>query len=400
MMLADRRKPIRPGVTLVELLIVVSIMTLLAAIALPSMQTGMEARRTREATRAIHVYFGSARVRAIENGRPVGVMIERSDENPEAGVLLRQVEIPPPYAGDFDGTTLVLQDWTAVPNQDPSISDPDFYMRGYHVVKAFIAPGNLSDGIVKRGNRVRLGYKGPSYIIVEDPYERPDVDYPVDADEYILFSTVGCVLTLRAANDQVNAVPWIDVVPSGSWPPSVDFSDPALWSGETPFQITRNPVSSSVAPLSLPRGMVVDLGDSGNDMGVFPETTQVATGPLIMFSPDGQIESIWANGVSELASLPIYLMIGRRERVGQPVSLPPSLTVPPLLAEDGLENWQDADNLWLALTPQSGQVTVAEVSAELPPGNLNNPTANVYVPLNILTSRALVRQAQVSMGGR
>ena len=106
MMPADRHKPIRRAVTLVELLIVVSIITLLAAIALPAMQTGMESRRTREAARAVHVFFASAQVRALELGRPVGVMLERSTIDPRACTLVRQVEVPPPYAGDLDGAEM------------------------------------------------------------------------------------------------------------------------------------------------------------------------------------------------------------------------------------------------------------------------------------------------------
>ena len=59
-----------------------------------------------------------------------------------------------------------------------------------------------------------------------------------------------------------------------------------------------------------------------------------------------------------------------------------------------LENWQDASNLWLALNPQTGQMNVAEVYADVP-----NPNG-FYTPSSLLVSRALARQAQVSMRGR
>jgi hypothetical protein len=150
---------------------------------------------------------------------------------------------------------------------------------------------------------------------------------------------------------------------------------------------------------------VVDLEDSGIDGLEFTRASfsAKATGPVIMFSPDGQIERIYVGNV-DLGILPVFLMIGRRERVGSLQPLPPLLPLPLtdsiLLAEDELENWQDAENLWLALNPNNGQVTVAEVSAEQPPGVGNNTSPNAYVPNSIFTSRALVRQAQISMGGR
>ena len=95
-----RRHPARRGVTLVELLVVVGIMLLLAAITIPSMQGLTEGRRVREAARAVNVYFGRARSRAIESGRPCGVMFERLERQPNACVVLRQAEVPPPYSGD------------------------------------------------------------------------------------------------------------------------------------------------------------------------------------------------------------------------------------------------------------------------------------------------------------
>ena len=387
MMLADRYKTIRRGVTLVELLIVVSIMMLLAAVALPAMQTGMESRRIREAARAVHVYLGSAQVRALETGRPAGVLIERTDDNgpagPAASILLRQVEVPPPYAGDFDPTALALQDWTHIPNQ--TLSEP-VYWPGYHVVKAFVSVGSMSPGIVKRGNRVRLNYGGPLYTIVEDPWEQPEADYPVGADGYISFSSGG-VLTLRVPTSELNNVPWPDYPTPASWPPSVDTSV-APWSNGVAFQITRDPVPSSVPPMGLPRGMVVDLADSGVGDG---DWQSLVTGARIMFSPDGQVEQVYTNNLGYPVYMPIFLMIGRQDRIGGPNNP---------LPEDGLENWQDAANLWVALNPQSGRITVAEVSAEQAPGFGNNTTARTYVPFSVSTSRKYARQAQASMRGR
>ena len=88
---AVRRRPIRNpqspahrtarhlanAFTLIEMLIVITITMLLVAASLTTMRPALESRRTREAARAIEVYLSSARNRAMETGRPCGVMLYR-----------------------------------------------------------------------------------------------------------------------------------------------------------------------------------------------------------------------------------------------------------------------------------------------------------------------------------
>ncbi|MGQ9823348.1 MAG: pilus assembly FimT family protein, partial [Thermogutta sp.] len=93
----------RCGLTLLELLVVITIMLILLAVMLPRLRPMMEQRRMREAARTVSVFFGAARSRAMETGRPVGVAIERLKIQPDAAVTLRMVEEPPLYAGDVIG---------------------------------------------------------------------------------------------------------------------------------------------------------------------------------------------------------------------------------------------------------------------------------------------------------
>ncbi|MGA2799145.1 MAG: prepilin-type N-terminal cleavage/methylation domain-containing protein [Thermoguttaceae bacterium] len=103
----------RRGVTLVEMLIVISIIVILTVASLKLVAPADE-RRVREAARAVNVYISSARNRAIEIGRPCGVIFRRANAGnfPTASTVLDQCEVPPTYAGDTTDAVVKVQDWT------------------------------------------------------------------------------------------------------------------------------------------------------------------------------------------------------------------------------------------------------------------------------------------------
>ena len=76
--------PSSRGFTLIEMLIVITIMLILVGAAATAMRPATEGRRIREAARAINVYLSSARNRAMETGRPCGVTFHHF-HNPAAG---------------------------------------------------------------------------------------------------------------------------------------------------------------------------------------------------------------------------------------------------------------------------------------------------------------------------
>jgi len=415
----------RRGVTLVELLVVIGIMLILATIAIPAMRPLTEGRRVREAARAINVYLGRARSRAIESGRPCGVMFERLERQPNACVLLRQAEVPPPYSGE---------------TSDSAVRP---YAQAGGFVRVRIRYGQFASGLVRRGDTVRLNRQGPFYSIVDylsdnnpadsvSPPADPGEDFPLDANNQFIDFYTGAVfdpadpeqwvsnrcLTLAVSSDSVSALPW----GSASIP--------------VPFEILRQPVASAGAPLQLSRGAVIDLDASGLDRRLpfqlvdpsAPDNPPVNPLPLplplplgdprswpviVMFSPNGSIDSVYhyellydtsgavvgGRYTARRAVEPIHLMVGKWERI------PPQ----PGLAsqtDDGLPNWQDATNLWLAISPQTGLVTVAEPSTyyvDSTDGELKDnydPVTNLSVPATLYDSRRLARQAQVSKGGR
>ena len=76
----SKAQPIRrvsPGMTLVELLVVVTIAVVLVAAAVPMMKPALQSSRVREVSRQLNVFLQVARARAIETGRTAGIWIER-----------------------------------------------------------------------------------------------------------------------------------------------------------------------------------------------------------------------------------------------------------------------------------------------------------------------------------
>ena len=74
--------PSRRGVTLIELLLVVTMILIMMGLAARQMQVAKDSRRNRETARAVSVYLGSARSTALANRRPCGVVLTLTPRHP------------------------------------------------------------------------------------------------------------------------------------------------------------------------------------------------------------------------------------------------------------------------------------------------------------------------------
>ena len=435
------------GVTLVELLVVVTILMMLAAFTIPAMRGLTEGRKVREAARAIDVFLAQQKTRAVELQRPVGVELQRFTLNDvatgnasfqdDACTVLRAVEIPAPYGGDFTNSRVRIQNWSG------SYGTP-YYVDAqgvkYFCLKILIMANDFaSDTLLRRGDQIQFNYQGPKFTIVQDP-KPSGGDFPAP-NEFITFSAGKDnngdlyvdthVLTVVTPWADLGGVPWPEVT---GWPsPALNTLDLKDWSLPVPFQVFRQPQPSPIPPLRLPRDTVIDLADSGyydspSDgafaaNGLYPDAFGLVTnhtstaaadhrGPMILFAPNGSISAVYhwvanssGGGASYLGgpiTKPVFLMVGKFERTGnEAVSAGSPVRS---LAEDGLHNWQDATNLWIAVNPVSGLVTAAEVNAPFVtatglslPGD---PAVTVQADLatQMQISRQLAREAQISKG--
>ncbi len=339
------------GVTLIELLVVVSIMLIVTMIAVPAMKPALENRKIREAARSVNVYLGSARNHAIELGRPVGVLFTRDSTQGNPCLTLQQVEIPAPYAGD---TTNSVAGVSASPSSPNTNGTPTTYT----LTITFNQPLTVA---FHAGDYIQFNFQGPLYPIAAVSSPTP----PISSATATITLPTNC------------ALPW----PS---PPQ-----------GVPFQITRLPVlstatgaalaaQSAVAPVQLPPGTVIDLQYSGtNNLQAAGTSPYVGfgVGPtnvgMLLFSPAGGVYVVFANFLPGPLIDPVYFLIGRRDRMYLPV--------------DNLANWQDPNNLWVSVAPQTGRITTVE----------NAAVAGATSPTNaaIAAARIFALQGQ-SKGGR
>ncbi|OHB71704.1 MAG: hypothetical protein A2V70_08025 [Planctomycetes bacterium RBG_13_63_9] len=321
---------------MVELLVVISIVVLLAAIAIPALRPTLEGQRIREAARAINVYLGSARNRAVVSGRPCGVILQRFDGQPQCAMVLQQAEVPPPYSGDtLDSTAQVRVGAT---------------------LQATMTP-NITSTLVSAGDLVQFNRQGPFYRIEATPSQPTATQLELSIDV-----------------SQGQMLPW---------PRDGSLSAPV------PYAIFRRPVKSAAAPLQLPTGAVVDLEASGTDDHLFG----VGTAPVtIMFSPNGSLERVYEGGNPVVpVTEPIFLLVGRRERVtGLPLSANPS--------DEEKPNWADPANLWVSINPQTGLVTTTE-NNPVSPMLVDYTDPTTWLDPHIRAARTFAREGQ-SMGGR
>jgi type II secretory pathway pseudopilin PulG len=343
-------------------LIVIGIMLILVTLAATTMRPDVEGRRIREAARSVNVYLATARNRAMETGRPAGVIFRRLGAT-AGSIDIDQCEVPPSFCGDTETAAADVQ----------AITGTTFVRSRLWVDYTSTTIYELPAGIVQPGDLIQFNLQGPMYRILGDTGTPANSVQTVNGVKYVVTSSGQPYLYATIADSAQNTlVPWPDT----------------SWSARMPYRIFRAPIKGAAQPLELPAGAIVDFTASGEH----PFTTgqplnQFSDGGgdvVILFSPTGGVDRIYIGGTAYLSPTnSIYLLIGKREKL---LNTYQAGNINP----DTMTNYQDQNNLWVVINPQTGLIYTEPLGVCGSPPILANAVNN---------ARSLAAEAK-GMGGR
>ncbi len=318
------------GMTLVELLVVITIMVILLAVAVPQFKPALESQRSTGAARTVSMTLERARLRAMLDKRPCGVEFVRY----------------------HDGNT-------------PNLSLQMRYIRAANDLVQI----NASIRVRVRNGQIRL-YKfvdGQAFPWTElDPNVSADKDIIDDWNAKVLtgysiqFGRQGRYYELSSSTSLKNPYNGLDL-------PAYNDTDGTNFKNAVEFKVSMPPVPLFSPPTNLPRGTVVDLQYSGFENSAsfglnFPPSADNIKGVTIMFSPAGHVhECIRYDDNNNSATLKphgglFYFLVGEWDRQGTD-------DAGNCLAEDGRNNLMTPSNTWVTLHPRTGRVMMSRMAA-------------------------------------
>lgn len=348
----------RDGVTLIELLVVATIMLTLAAVSVPAIKPMMESQATSRAAQTVSTYLERAKARAMTTGRACGVTFEYFDgtyngDVGSASLVLRQVEEPPTFSGySFGSYVNVYPD----PSYPYFVADSKSPYYGRRVNR--VDPSNIAEW-----NSYGIGDKG---------------------DAFIRFNSIGGYFPLV----KVGGTYYI-VKQHGSELPVYPVTTTGSYDTGASYQVLASynmPKATMTAPIGLSQGTVVDLEFSGTDSNFFTLGQNVT----VMFSPNGEVDYVVDGGERKIPSDTLYFLVGRWDRIS---ALGISDDGNETLADDGLWNFEDGNNCWVTINPQTGVISTAEVNQPF------NYTLGDFTD-GVWESREFARVSKRNFGGR
>jgi prepilin-type N-terminal cleavage/methylation domain-containing protein len=440
---------IRHGLSLVELLVVIVIISILSALVLPSFKNVLSERKTNVAALEVKSFLEAARARAIARGRNVSVIFERlssrwdgASSSPRLSMTAdNNVSNASPLDinySQYNTCIRMTMAETLKPTEYSAISPPILAASSVNVgvapnvklvrqvnlrssdqrLQIDIAVGNEiefldSDG---RGSRFVIQAVGPIDTSVTPPIYSFYIANPGSTQ-----LPYGTLLDVEdAANNQRVLKPFIDL--------STITSNFRIYSIPKPLASVTN---------ELPRGTCIDLSVSGlasddnlanrpktsftncqrqfaSDWAspLVPPTPQQLRPVYITFSPNGNVESIMSNAPLSPSlqriepNQDIFLFVGRTDQVVLPLDVNTgelnAKGIGDRRAEGAKPNMLDPTGYWVRISATNGSVAAAPTQAwhvendvneamEVPPTSTPDDLGEM-----ITESRALTFQSELS----
>lgn len=390
------------GYSLIELLAVLVIVSLLTAIALPTVKNVIVDRKTSVAALEVKAFLEAARARAIARGRPVSVILERLSSRSEDGVTSSTANNSPAAPQDnFDvyNTCIRMTMAESLRSMEFEISPtvvPEDTATGSSQL------GNDNDGILESCRLYDID-TGGSLVLQNALVTNRDIEL-IDQNSQShtfritnVWSPGGNVRRIAIQNDGDTSNPFgsnLDIKNAAD----NQIALKAYQTLPTTFSFFRiqglpNPVTSTIN--ELPRGSCVDLSLSGlatddpnvnttanvyrdcqrefaSDWILPPGGTPVVPTPqdlrpvYLTFSPNGTLQSILCNapGANTLRRIEphsdVFLFVGRVDQVVRASSLADLASA---LDQNLNTNLTDATAYWVRISPASGTIAAAPAQA-------------------------------------
>ncbi|MAT68040.1 MAG: hypothetical protein CMJ58_00795 [Planctomycetaceae bacterium] len=345
--------------TLIELLVVVIIATTLVVGVVPLLSPNNDARKIREAARELHTFVTRAQAEAARLGRPYGIALRESAADSGFALEAFMIAEPAPFAGFYEYSKVVRT----------NASGPNVWLQfvSFSTADNVYVEESMPPGMIRRGDRVEIG--GVHYELIDGARSGDDIE-----DNFNTPFAPGDFYAPPNPNDWGGFRKSRFLARPVTSPPPFATSDFVYRnlnnqserignaSAPTPYVIHRQAAPTSGAPLSLPRGIGIDLVASGFDAVRFPigEANNLTTPPVsvppqvfdllpahpqfgrllsshwtgletssppplrlfdpvtpmvvgIMFQPSGAIESVVVNGERQIGYEQVFLLLGRVE---------------------------------------------------------------------------------------
>lgn len=391
-----RVHPKTKGFTLIELLIVLAISVTIAAVVLPTVKTLLKDRKANQAAIQFRSFLDLARARAIATGKPVAVMLERSQPLAVAGVTnpggtpaewsaaiarsnfvqrMSLAEVLPAYKGDLPSSTATLSDESVTTTMTLPLSAFD------RASDFFVLPTSqnpTADFNIQPGDTVAFGNSPVQYRILGKTYDAVNdlLEVRFENPPYVPRLDTNYVGPPR--NGSVGDRPKIDL-PYGS---------------PLAFRVFPKPRRLFARPLSLPSGTCIDLSVSGIGIDGYQFSAKtikgVGTDPpasvrmqpiYIVFTPTGHVSSVIMNNYQLptmdqfIAHSDLYFLVGRTDQVtdyddDDPNTLDMggiglSTEIGASVDDPFRSNLYDSNNYWVRIAANTGGITTSvNVDAE------------------------------------
>ena len=303
------------GVTLVELLVVISILGLLAITVIPNLTGTIDSRRSREATRGLSTFVARAQSRSLGAKEPKGFQIQPLSSDPAVAIDFFVADVPTAYAGEFVTSAVSVGAGNAMQRQLIFSNDG--------TRQRLIQNGGFSTD----GDSIQFSGTGPFYRFT--PGAPP-------------------LVSMWSANNQN---------PFNTKLPNTGVA--------MPFRIRRQPKPSSVGVFQLTKGAALDIRwcSLGSELFSSFLTNSLNDEPItILFDTAGRpMQLVHSGGVRVTIGAPVFLLLGVADLCGNDAV---SVSDPNREPETRVgANWQYVDATWLFIDHQSGLCRTAPSAA-------------------------------------